>query len=389
MPRTATSTKHQSNSVLTWGDNTELLGLVFDLEAISDSSLYSQYSIGLHAWFLDQVRQYSQELSAHLHDGESEKPFNISALEGQLLPYGKQLQLQANQTYHWHVNAFSQPVVRFFHFWLDHLPSILDLKSASMLIKQVRIAHPPKTYLQLLNSSVNQKEVSLSFVSPTSFRRKGHHFPLPVPANLFHSYLRRWNDFSGRAIEQEAFINWIDEGVIIHQHRLESIKVAAGKQGSVTGFTGAMRFGLSKTALQNVEFTQLFYALVQLAPYCGTGHKTTFGLGQTQLDWVEPEPNTTTQVLTNILGARIEELTDIFVAQKKRLGGDRAEKASLIWATILARKEMGDPVKAIAEDLQIPWQTVKTYLKLARKALKQEHLNHNTDDSTTTTPNLS
>lgn len=373
MPRAATSSKRKThaNTPLSWADDTELVGLVFDLEATSTTSLYSQYTIGLHAWFLDQVRQLNPHLSAYLHDGESEKPFNISALEGQLLPSGKQLQIQANQTYHWHVNAISQPVVQFLSQWLTQLPPILELRNAPLQIKQVQIIHPPTTYSQLLNSPTNKySDISLSFVSPTSFRRKGHHFPLPVPVNLFHSYLRRWNDFSGTPVEQEAFLEWIDENVIIHQHRLESVKVAAGKRGSVTGFTGAMSCGLSKPALANTEFTQLFYALVQLAPYCGTGHKTTFGLGQTRLDWVEAEQTTPSGVLTNLLGERIDELTAIFTAQRKRTGGERADKIASTWATILARREMGESLQVIAQDLEMPYITVKTYVKLARRALK-------------------
>ena len=214
------------------------------------------------------------------------------------------------------------------------------------------------------------RNINLSFISPTSFRRKGHHFPLPVPINLFHSYLRRWNDFSGMTIEQDPFLNWIDENVIIHKHHLESVKVAAGKRGSVTGFTGAMSFGLSKTALANIEFTQLFYALVQLAPYCGTGHKTTFGLGQTCLNWVNPESNTSSTTRTNFLPERIEELTTIFAAQRKRTGGERTEKIATTWATILARREMGESLQIIAEDLEIPYTTAKTYVKLARRMLK-------------------
>lgn len=380
MARAATSTsrkaksKSVSASLPKWADNTELVGLVFDLEAISSSSLYSQYTIGLHAWFLDQVRQFNPELSAYLHDGESEKPFNISALEGQLLPSGRQLQLEAKQIYRWHINALSQRVAKFLSQWLPQLPQTLDLRDAPLQIKQVSIAHPPTTYAQLLQPSVEkQTNVHLSFVSPTSFRRKGHHFPLPVPMNLFHSYLRRWNDFSGMPVEAESFLEWIDEGVIIHQHRLESVKVAAGKRGSVTGFTGAISCGLSKAALANTEFTRLFYALVRLAPYCGTGHKTTFGLGQTRLEWVEPESTTPTQLLTNLLGERIAELTAIFTAQRKRTGGDRTDKIASTWATILARREMGESLQAIAQDLEMPYTTVKTYVKLARRALKQEN----------------
>ncbi|QLE39855.1 CRISPR-associated endoribonuclease Cas6 [Nostoc sp. C052] len=378
MARAATSTRRKTEpqpefppSLPTWGDDTELLGLVFDLEPSTSTSLYSQYTIGLHAWFLDQVRQFNPELSAYLHDGESEKPFNISALEGQLLASGRQLQLEAKQIYHWHINALSPRVVQFLKQWLTQLPQILDLRGAPLHIKQVSIAHSPTTYRQLLQSIPEKpSNINFSFVSPTSFRRKGHHFPLPVPLNLFHSYLRRWNDFSGIPIEQEPFLDWIDEGVIIHQHRLESVKVAAGKRGSVTGFTGVMSCGLSKAALTNSEFTQLFYALARLSPYCGTGHKTTFGLGQTRLDWVKPEVNLPTQVLTNLLGERIDELTALFTAQRKRTGGDRTDKIASTWATILARREMGESLQVISQDLEMPYATVKTYVKLARRALK-------------------
>ena len=378
MSELATSSKRKNpskNTPLIWADDTELVSLVFDLEVTDSTALYSQYTIGLHAWFLDQVRQINPTLSAHLHDSESEKPFSISALEGQLLPTGKQLQLQANLIYRWQINAISQPVVQFLSQWLIQLPPILKLRDASLQIKQISIVNPPTTYNQLLQSSINHRNINLSFVSPTSFRRKGHHFPLPVPFNLFHSYLRRWNDFSGMPIEQDAFLEWIDENVIIHQHHLESVKVAAGKRGSVTGFTGAISLGLTKTALNNIEFTQLFYALVQLAPYCGTGHKTTFGLGQTCLDWVNPESNISSTATTNLLPERIEELTAIFTAQRKRIGGERTEKIATTWATILARREMGESLQIIAEDLEIPYTTVKTYVKLARRMLKDTQSN--------------
>ncbi|BBD63231.1 hypothetical protein NIES2109_60810 (plasmid) [Nostoc sp. HK-01] len=313
----------------------------------------------------------SRGISAYLHDGESEKAFTISALEGQLLPSGKQLKLVANQIYQWHINALSQRVALFLKQWLTNLPKVIDLRGASLQIKQVSIAHAPTTYSQLLRSPIEKSVVDLSFVSPTSFRRKGHHFPLPVPENLFHSYLRRWNDFSQQPVEQETFLNWIDESVIIHQHRLESTKVAAGKQGSVTGFTGAISLGLGRAALANTEFTQLFYTLLKFAPYCGTGHKTTFGLGQTRSGWlVEQKAATAEQLITDMLAQRIEELTEIFTEQRKRKGGERTDRIASTWATVLARREHGDSLAAIALDLGMKPETVKTYVKLARKALK-------------------
>jgi CRISPR-associated endoribonuclease Cas6 len=53
--------------------------------------------------------------------------------------------------------------------------------------------------------------------------------------------------------------------------------------------------------------------------------------------------------------------------QQKRTGGARALKVCQTRATILARREFGDSLGAIATDLEMPYETVKTYAKLARR----------------------
>jgi CRISPR-associated endoribonuclease Cas6 len=349
-------------------DRAELVGLVFELECPKEAYLYPQYAIGLHAWFLDRVRSFNPELSAYLHDGESEKPFTISGLEGNLVDGGKHLQLPANSTYRWYVTGLSKPVAEFLAEWVKILPAEIPLRNAPLTIRSCQIAFPRTTYRQLLESAEGST-LQLSFVSPTSFRRQGHHFPLPVPVNVFHSYLRRWNDFSGIPFDAEAFLAWIDKSVIIYRHRLESSKVQAGKKGSVTGFTGSIEYGFAKNNRDNLEFQRLFVALGKLAPYCGTGHKTTFGLGQTRLGWLTQEPFPIPSV-QDLLAQRIDRLTDIFIAQRVRQGGDRAVEIAQTWGTILARREFGESLQIIARDLEMPYETVKTYVKLARRALK-------------------
>jgi CRISPR-associated endoribonuclease Cas6 len=357
-------------SDLNWPTETEIVGLVLELFPREDVSIYPQYAIALHAWFLDQVRSSNPELSAYLHDGESEKPFTISALDGEIINSGREVQLSAKNSYRWYVTALSKRVVEWLGQWVQKLPTEINLRNAPLQIRSCQILHPPTTYAQLLNSSYGET-ITLKFLSPTSFRRKGHHFPLPVPVNIFHSYLRRWNDFSGISIDQDAFLEWVDEYVLIIRHQISSVKVLAGKKGAVTGFTGAIEFGLSKEAMQKPEFYQLFFALGKLAPYCGTGHKTTFGLGQTRLGWssqITPEVHD----VQSVLAKRIEDLTEIFKTQRKRTGGERAEEIASKWATILARREMGESLQVIAADLEMPYETVKTYAKLSRRALKLE-----------------
>lgn len=368
MPRRSQKKPNTPQSQLIWSPDTELVGLEFELVLQKDCYLYPQYTIGLHAWFLDQVRSIDPELSAYLHDGESEKPFTISALNGEIISSGRQLQLSANTSYRWYVTALCCRVQQWMQEWMENLPSVVDLRNAPLQIRSASIAHLPTTYAQLLNSE-HGETVALKFLSPTSFRRKGHHFPLPVPANVFHSYLRRWNVFSGVSIDQDTFLAWVDDCVLINRCQLTTAKVLAGKKGAVTGFTGAIELSLTKDAAKQPEYQQLFYALGKLAPYCGTGHKTTFGLGQTLLGWSsQVAPNVPD--VQSILAKRIEDLAEIFKAQRKRTGGERAEEIASKWATILARREMGESLQAVAEDLGMPYETVKTYVKLARKALK-------------------
>jgi CRISPR-associated endoribonuclease Cas6 len=366
-----TRTKKVPSSGLIWPAQTELVGLVFELTPRTASYLYAQYAIGLHAWFLHQIQETDPDLSQLLHDSQSEKAFTISGLEGDLLPAGKEFQLLDDRIYRWYVTGLSQQVVQWLNEWLQNLPQEIDLRNAPLLIRSWEIAFPPTTYQQLLTAEHPlSRNIKLSFVTPTSFRSKGHHFPLPVPENVFHSYLRRWNNFSGINFDQAEFVTWIDENVIISRHKLESQKVAAGKKGMVTGFTGAVEFALGRSATLRPDFVQLFYALGRLAPYCGTGHKTTFGLGQTRSQWLtEFQPEVSIQ---SVLAARIDELTEKFMAHRKRTGGSRAGEIAETWATILARRELGESLLDIAADLEMPYETVKTYVKLARRALKVE-----------------
>ncbi|UNU24507.1 CRISPR-associated endoribonuclease Cas6 [Microcoleus vaginatus] len=366
-----THSKKSPPSGLIWPADTELVGLVFELTPRAASYLYAQYAIGLHAWFLGQVQQTDPDLSQLLHDEQSEKAFTISGLEGDLLPGGKEFQLLGDRIYRWYVTGLSKRVVQWLSQWLQNLPQEIELRNAPLLIRSWDIAFAPTTYQQLLTAEPPlSPTIKLSFVTPTSFRSKGHHFPLPVPENVFHSYLRRWNNFSGADFDQAEFLNWIDENVIISRHKLESQKVAAGKKGMVTGFTGAVEFGLGRSAHNRPNFVQLFYALGRLAPYCGTGHKTTFGLGQTRAQWLtEALPEVSIQ---SVLAVRIDELTKKFMAHRKRKGGSRAAEIAETWATILGRRELGESLFDIAADLEMPYETVKTYVKLARRALKVE-----------------
>jgi CRISPR-associated endoribonuclease Cas6 len=208
--------------------------------------------------------------------------------------------------------------------------------------------------------------------------------PLPIPENLFHSYLRRWNNFAAIEFEPEEFLEWVNECIVILRHDIHSSKVQPGKQGSVTGFIGNIQLGFTAKAKQEPEYMQLVQALTNSTPYFGTGHKVTFGPGQTRLGWTVPSASSTPSIPAPIpakasahhskdtiaLAPRIAELEPHFLASRKRQGGDRTKNTAHLWATTVAHHEAGDSLKTIAAHLHLPYDTVKKYAQTARKYLE-------------------
>jgi CRISPR-associated endoribonuclease Cas6 len=360
-----------------WTNDTEIVSITLTLKAIADIDLSPNYTTAFHAWFLHQVRASDPQLSAYLHDGQSEKAFAISPLNGNLELIANTFLARADSTYTWTISALSNDLCEWLRTWYSDHPETINLYNGNFAIAQIAINQPATTYNNLWSDSTNpESRFTLAFQTPTCFRSKNHHLPLPFPANIFHSYLRRWNDFAPEAFPQEEFLAWIEKVVYITNYDINCTKVAVAKQGYVTGFTGTVEFAVDLKASQNSDFERLLSALIKLASYCGTGHKTTFGLGQTRLigkDEIktiknEKEPITTTPIQEHLI-KRIAELTDLFLQTKKRQGGDRAQNTATVWATILARYELGESLKAIAIDLEMPYETVRKYAQAARKAI--------------------
>jgi len=369
--------KPKKPAIALWTDDTEIVSITLTLRAIADVSLSQNYTTAFHAWFLHQVRDSDPQLSAYLHDGQSEKAFTLSPLNGKLELIANTFFAKAESTYTWTISALSNDLCAWLKTWYGNHPETINLYNGNFAIAQISINQPATTYNNLWSGSSNpEPRFTLTFLTPTCFRSKNHHLPLPLPSNIFHSYLRRWNDFAPEAFPQEEFLAWIEKVVYITNYDINCTKVAVAKQGYVTGFTGTVEFAVDLKASQNSDFERLLSALIKLATYCGTGHKTTFGLGQTRLigkDEIrngknEKDPITTTPIQEHLI-KRIAELTALFLQTKKRQGGDRAQNTATVWANILARYELGESLKVIAIDLDMPYETVRKYAQAARKAI--------------------
>jgi CRISPR-associated endoribonuclease Cas6 len=397
----------------------DLIGIQLTIQPTQNSTLPSNYTYWLHAWFLDQIRQIDPKLSAELHDNQAEKAFTLSGFLGATPPHNRSINFSATTTYHCQITALHKTLSTALKNWQP--PNTITLRNSTFQITQRQTNLPATTYKTLWDNTNLDHELNLNFLSATAFHKNGNHMPLPIPENLFHSYLRRWNIFSDYQFDPTEFLSWVREGVVLLRHNIRSIKVQPGKQGSVTGFVGNIQLGITDKAQYQVDFSHLAHALIAAAPYFGTGHKVTFGLGQTRPGWDSSEiltkvdtrsayneiprstvpkqklqplipvakqkissfPKSTNKTIDTkkaavpkkkkpsaSINTRIAELQPIFLASKKRQGGDRAANTALLWATIIARQEHGDSLKSIAIDLDIPYDSAKKYSQLARKYLE-------------------
>lgn len=367
-----------------WPPNTPLISLQLHLQPQTHLTLDPHHSKRLHAWFLDQIRQTNPHLSQQLHDSGSTKPFRLSRLPSPTL--------QPDRTYPLHLTTLNPRTSNWLRHWYSHPPTHLTLNNNPLRITAIDHRHPPRTYTDLWHlGHTSPPQLHLHFTSPTAFRRKGHHLPLPWPRNLLQSYATVWNHFADTPHDLDPFLTWVDEHILIQSHQIQTHKVAAGKEGSFTGFTGHVSLTVSRTGQQDPHHYQWYRALGHLASYSGTGHKTPFGLGQTDrhsqshlsnpptLPKPAPQPVSPSSLATTSLTDRIQQLQTLFYQQRHRQGGTRAAHTAQLWATILARREQGHSLQSIAQDLNLKYETAKTYSKLARKALQTQPRNSTPD----------
>ncbi|MDI9639133.1 hypothetical protein QM565_25830 [Geitlerinema splendidum] len=82
-PVRSSSKRSRQPSSVTIAEEAELVGVACELSPVQTGTLPLQYTVGLHAWFLDCCGSTNPELSQYLHDGQSEKLSTLSQFEGQ------------------------------------------------------------------------------------------------------------------------------------------------------------------------------------------------------------------------------------------------------------------------------------------------------------------
>jgi len=280
-----------------------LLSLLLPLTSTSSVPVLGPLGRPASAWFLGQLTRHKPELTQALHDDNGVKPYTVSTLldgRGRPIPAGRWL--QPGETCWLRVTTFNRELSEtVLKKVLANLPTRLTLYKIYFRIDGHTLdpaQHPwaGQTSFAALAQDDSQvqrsRQVRLEFASPTAFRSEGADVPLPIPALILRSLWQRWNAVVPEPMQIHAL--WPEFAVAcVKVSELTAINTerwvfAEGTRGAATGFTGTV--GLTLLPERQCRdwsacwdgADRVLQTLAQFAFYCGTGHHTTIGLGQTR-----------------------------------------------------------------------------------------------------------
>lgn len=226
----------------------------------------------LHGAFFHWLTLGDAALAASSHAGDNEaRPFTVALIrEAEAVPATLRFTLLDDAL----LPALLQAMQR---------QPVVSLAGCDIPLDLERLHVKTTTYEALAAHARDTTQIALRFVSPTSFRSRGMHVPLPEPFLVFQSWLLRWNAFAPESLQFNiALLDIVLAHVAIEAHQMRTRVVAYDETGRVIGFVGKVRLRVLHSHKLEPEWLRALNTLADYAEYCSTGHKTTHGLGQTR-----------------------------------------------------------------------------------------------------------
>ena len=252
-----------------------------------------------HAAFLSLLRMSNPEKAAEVHAASRQKPFTVSPLIGKGERRGKFLRIRAG-TECWLRYTFLDDEL-FTHFGnaflTQSLPSIRLGEATFQLSRMMASAGSDTdwsgahTYEELIESAQPDTRIRVEFRSPTAFReltpqgRKTRNQANVDLARCYQSWINKWNAFAPMQIDKGRLLDFVLRSAVLNTVKSESKMLDFGKHKEI-GFVGSCEYQFfanrESEGKEEVGMLRLVNHLANFAFYCGTGYKTTMGMGQTR-----------------------------------------------------------------------------------------------------------
>jgi CRISPR-associated endoribonuclease Cas6 len=260
----------------------------------------------IHAAFLDIARQMDSKIAERLHLNQPYKPFTVSPLQGKFDKQGKGKLFIRAGTECWvrftiMDDYLLSAVVKFF---TEGESSMLRLGDSMFQVTKVTTNgggtdgnwSACTTFEELFDNASPSDKLNVRFYSPTAFKvhngntnsAQSHVFPDPL--HCFQSWLRKWNALSAIQIDEDPLLSFVQQYIQFSRYSVKTRIMNFGGYKQL-GFVGDCEYRFvgnshgTRTGSPNGESKELLKqaeALASFAFYCGTGYKTTMGMGQTR-----------------------------------------------------------------------------------------------------------
>ncbi|MFC1968566.1 CRISPR-associated endoribonuclease Cas6 [Chloroflexota bacterium] len=241
---------------------------------------------GYHVYslFLNIVRASNPLLAEKLHAGDAVKPFTTSILTGKMRRRGAQLAISPDAPLFLRLTFLDSAV--FSHFmdgairWGERPVEIAGLSFRVEEVETIPRKDSPaafQSYQGILDDADTSGQIDMEFLTPTVFRSGGRRNNIfPEPALVFGSYWNKWQTLS--SVKMDDNLSSYFEKITVTRYRLQTGIWNFGSYQEV-GYAGSCRFEIDPSVTD--DKVVYINALADFALFCGTGAKTTMGMGQT------------------------------------------------------------------------------------------------------------
>lgn len=248
-----------------------------------------------HAAFLSIIRESDSNLAETLHAQSTQKPFTVSPLIGKMEKRGHLLHIRAGTDCKLRFTFLDDAL--FQHFGKAFLTLTMPPIRLGEAIFQVRqmVSYATEehswskseTYAELVQSAKTDTRMSFRFYSPTAFRRltpRGQKTRNDAYLDLdrcYQSWINKWNAFAPIKLDKTEILAFITDHVQLTSVTTKSRALNFGRHTEV-GWVGTCACIFYPEDSLDAELLRAANCLADFAFYCGTGYKTTMGMGQTR-----------------------------------------------------------------------------------------------------------
>lgn len=249
------------------------------------SPIYPDFLTGRHhhAMFLEIISSIDKPLADRLHEQKTDKAFTLSLLQTseRQIQWQHQHPIKAGTPCWWRITMLDDALFgNLTKLWLNLNPQkAWHLGSADLIVTSV-LGTPQSTqpwanfasYSQLYEQADHEnRQIDLTFYTPTNFRQGKVDTPLPDRDRVFNSLRRKWNQYSNlefpESIIESIFPNYFDIRTAI----------ALDSRSKFIGCIGKMSFRIFGDV--DPDTIKQINSLADFAMYAGVGRKTPMGMG--------------------------------------------------------------------------------------------------------------